>query len=721
MYHLNSLRLRNYLLYDSVDFNFEEGITRIGGANRTGKSLLFSGLPSLLAGKQYGVLPKKSTIELDLTVDHTKTPVEHSWGVKNGKHLITKNGKDMQPHTIKDARALIDKYFHIDPNLLLSSVFLSNLRQHPLNAGTPSTRAEWLASVLDITTAYDPYLLKAEALHARAKEARTKVSVLEEQLLDHPLPQEPCSKAKYKQALVDSKRLTKQLTKLNTVDTDEIERLQDWLTLRKKYPELFVSSKSIIDDLTAQLKRSRKALASAEREAEEFDRLKSRWSQLTKVVEAYNKTGILDKELNKATYSKWKKRLEISQDNLEQEEIAYKEKSAALWQSYIAIVSEASDLEKLLVDLNGKDTYVCSACDSVVDMTHATKRLKILKPKVQQYNKIKSNEARIHEDRMAVFTTRFELAQKWVDDLKSAKALKSRIKELQSDLPKNFDPNRKRSQGSNHVAKLENEVDQLEDKLLQLKEAKSRLKSLKVSTTVKEAESRIKSLKKASKSTRQRYAQVTKDLELASSLVSKYNSYKDVRKSLKSTRSRLNDKIAEMREQSNQLEPSAALVKSFSNSGLRLIQLQESATAFSQKLSQFSAVVFDDTYTFNIEVKPRKLDVIIDRKGLSGGLNTLSGSESRMWPLLCALAFIHILPSGKRSNTIFLDEMEANLDQRTRDRYSLDFVPEIQQIVPQVVLITPMVSGEMKLQPDHDYRVETSETRGVTTSTIRKV
>jgi DNA repair exonuclease SbcCD ATPase subunit len=97
---------------------------------------------------------------------------------------------------------------------------------------------------------------------------------------------------------------------------------------------------------------------------------------------------------------------------------------------------------------------------------------------------------------------------------------------------------------------------------------------------------------------------------------------------------------------------------------------------------------------------------MIERNGVVGSLRTLSMSEQRCWQLLFATAMIRILPNNMLVDTIILDELESNMDEHNRKLYTTEFLPYLQTLVSKVIVISPLIRGELSMQPDRAFLVE---------------
>src|SRR5690606_9421938 len=104
--------------------------------------------------------------------------------------------------------------------------------------------------------------------------------------------------------------------------------------------------------------------------------------------------------------------------------------------------------------------------------------------------------------------------------------------------------------------------------------------------------------------------------------------------------------------------------KALGRDGFRTRRLESTMELFVNNLNEFVPLLWNEPFKFEIEIGKRKCDIIAHRNNKSGVVSTISGSEKRRWQLLSALAMLRLLPANRRCDTIILDELEANLDER---------------------------------------------------------
>jgi DNA repair exonuclease SbcCD ATPase subunit len=168
----------------------------------------------------------------------------------------------------------------------------------------------------------------------------------------------------------------------------------------------------------------------------------------------------------------------------------------------------------------------------------------------------------------------------------------------------------------------------------------------------------------------------------------------------------IQDEIAPLERSIRKIRPLRALKDAFSRSGIVLTAMNDVIEHLLQELNDLVPRLIGEQFRIDIVTGPRKLNVMIERNGVVGSLRTLSMSEQRCWQLLFATAMIRILPNNMLVDTIILDELESNMDEHNRKLYTTEFLPYLQTLVSKVIVISPLIRGELSMQPDRAFLVE---------------
>lgn len=159
-----------------------------------------------------------------------------------------------------------------------------------------------------------------------------------------------------------------------------------------------------------------------------------------------------------------------------------------------------------------------------------------------------------------------------------------------------------------------------------------------------------------------------------------------------------------------------ALIDAFGKKGLKILAIQRICERIEENLNKYSHLVNPEKMKFKIEVGEGQFDIVVDRLSngdkVSSDVRHLSGSEFRSFQLLWLVSILPFIPSERRYNVIILDELEANVDEVTRELIITQFLPMLQKIIPHIIFISPY---ELNYRPDCKYRwLEATKTNNKT-------
>lgn len=736
MYSLDSLSIRNFHLFREANLPFRKGITTIMGENYSGKSLLTSAIPtalSLIYKDEYEAAPKSSFIGLkyhkdELAVDYTVTT--HA----SAKYAIGLGGKDQQPHKKVDAKNLLLQNWSIPQALFESTIFLRGIDRHPLSMGTPGTRSEWLSKALDLVAIYDAYKIEVDNRITELGKQFAKKEVLQEELekAESRIPDSTISKDKAEKArrmlkkhrailndlpaekdrLQSAISILDHIEALPHIDFEPINIYQKKLaTYQKRLAELQTIQDSL-EDYREAVKHNKEIQSKLDKLVSEmplisektYRKLSKKVEECDAIIEAFSRSrdAYADQQDERTELSKFKK-FKPQTTSLEE---ANNLRGATLFRR-----GQIRESLESLTSLKLKDQS-CPTCGNPLTKDHMKKEARKLKAELEsipnqlkyadkeiRYWELQSIDWAAKPEKPEFSSKEYNLWQRQVAAYEMAEELTKQLKPIKKV---------KASSVEDEISKLEHRIKKM-NSLIRAATSYSNYVKMLPEDFDNKTMSQILALKPACE---QRLEQIKLDIKYSQDIVKKYAEVevkydleKRMSKQHRSIVSDLKAHIADLAEDTKDIQAYKALSVAFGNSGVRLYQLKESAAALSAKLTELSALFFDSTYYFNIEVAPHKLNVHVERNGKTGSLKTLSGAETRSWSLLCAMALIRALPSSMRCDTIFLDEIEANMNKRSRERYVRDVLPELNTIIPKIVVVSPLTSGELPLTPDYDYRV----------------
>lgn len=148
------------------------------------------------------------------------------------------------------------------------------------------------------------------------------------------------------------------------------------------------------------------------------------------------------------------------------------------------------------------------------------------------------------------------------------------------------------------------------------------------------------------------------------------------------------------------------LTSVFSSKGFRLEKITFFIRLFQETLNKYSKFLFMEPFQFDIKIEKRDLLIQAIRNGKVSDVRFLSGSESRCFQLLSLISILSLIPTSKKSNIVILDEMDAGLDHESSRMFYESFLPELKQIVPSVIVITPLKDQGFYFTPEYNYYIK---------------
>lgn len=155
------------------------------------------------------------------------------------------------------------------------------------------------------------------------------------------------------------------------------------------------------------------------------------------------------------------------------------------------------------------------------------------------------------------------------------------------------------------------------------------------------------------------------------------------------------------------------LIAAYGNKGLKVSATQRIASMVEESLNDRARLIFPEPVTFRLEVTEGRFSVSYTIGKRTADVQRLSGAESRQFALLFLSARLPLIPSHLRTNLLVLDEMDANMSDATRQTFVHDFLPYMQTLVPNIVVVTPDL--RTSYQGAHVIKV----VKQGTTSTVR--
>ena len=716
MIEMHELHLQDYVLYKDLSFNFMNGTTVIRGANRSGKSLVFSPLNPLLFN--IDKLPTGSRVQFfgdNNGVPFAITGFNHG---KSDRFSVEIDGVDQQTDTIAKARAVIDDFFGISESVFNTTVHISGLKDHPLARGKPSDRLDWIQKTLAFSEVFDSYAAIVEADIKRIRELATKHKVLVEELeaLESDKPSQPQEIQE-----VDTDKLKEQIA--------ELYRRSDALLAQQTLPQRPKTKLSLeeiekknrkLQARLAQFAEDEKAYNFYLAELKHYNKVQSRNKEAIARVDGLRSKLNIPADISESAVLKGcKKRLDKVKDQIReakdnneefsrQEELrAFKSKKTIFpdknlmlhakdfdvvprtrkdYEKAENILNENISNAKAMLKLSdGECTYCGKDLAKNIPVWETTIReLKKLKELVSHnYMTIQARDTDFTE---YVDLEPLEVRKSLLEDIIEALG-EVEIVEKPAKIAYDAEQHEKLRELYSTGKRLYKELEEYEDKI---KSAGKLLSPEELQLEIKKVRELI--TRKTDKLTALSEQQVKHATEVA--LWKKY----------KQQRKRLLAQISELAKYPKRLKVDLGLRAAFGRDGLRVQRLNETLELFVEQLNSCANLVFSEPFKFDIEVGHRKCDVVAYRNGKKGSIFTASGSERRGWQLVCAMALLQILPNNMRFDSIILDELEANMDDTSKAKFVQDYLPELAKLVPNIIIVTPLSEKELFIPAAYHYK-----------------
>lgn len=731
MLQLNSISLKNLVLFEDQDFKFEEGITLISGRNRTGKSLLLSPLKTLLCGStSEDQLPAGSHVELKATsvnVDGAKTRLHIVADTPKTKTQwdLRVNTQAMDTHRVKDGRALIDKYVGLPAEVFSVVCHILGSNPSPLRFGTPSSKLEWVSALFNLS---DSYSMLEESVSTRLAQATAaevelryaekayvkpikpdmsqlpdlekRVSKMREAMNQHM--QQETLREELNGLMVQVSSLSKRKTKYKTRQemssrlraiATEMDMARDYADAMEDYNRLYLKHQNKKTKFEKVVDRLPKGYVPTSPK-----HLKSLIEQVVTETDANEQLieGYGEEEFK---YEKWLK----AKPSLKQPRVS-KDSFDKATKAVSSLEYKIRDITKRIKDMEETEEGPCPECGNEITEKHKRTVVKRERAKKQE-----CTTRKIRCEETVYMYGQQQVALNKVPAPKSMDELSARSKYLEgvlSDLVylRNLDLGSKPKKPDMEapdvdLKSLRSEKDDIQQDLALL----DAMGQEKFPSNTRKQEERIQEIKSALGAKKKFDAY---EYEGLSERVVALKLERDKYHKDKQAYDEHIGEIEELRIKSRRIRPLKALKEAFGKTGLRLGSLTDSLHVLMQELNNTAPLLFDEKFKFDVETGPRRLNMLIERNGKVSGMRGMSMSELRCWTLLFSTAMLKLLPPRMLTDTIILDEMESNMDPINKARYSKEFIPYLQTLVPKVIVVSPLMNSELSIQPDRAYVVE---------------
>lgn len=714
--HLNSIRLRNVLLFKDVEFKFVPGLSVIYGLNQAsartsrngnaaGKSAIFSQVGETLyenpiVGEKQDAL-KDGTRTLSMTVNGKRQIVIERAGSKLD---VIVDGKS-RFRTKPKARKWLSSSLPISEEEYNTYVHLDARIPHPLVMGTSSERKKFFTSFfaldkIDIERKlFQAELTKLGKVRAAYNEVRKEYLAAKERLLPLEKSQQLKTEVKILKSELDD--LMAKNTRLQTITqllTFEKSAAADILALRLALPDgIHVEA---FDELYQTTKQNLKDDKADLEQAEAYIEYKRDTRHYQKAYEALSPDA--KKLLIKLGAKKARFKCGSASDSLMHLDAQILAAESGIRKAQSDIDKPLPKLPKSEVTESKKELTAgleslehqyehakkfkagnCETCGQEVKIKDPKK----IKERIQEVEKkleiiaaslsySEASEAR-HLAEIAIIDYR--------KDLEEAKTRHKKTKRY-ADLLDEFVNLPKKPQAFDGK-KLDAEI-----KRRMVDEDEALLRVLKFLRPNLDAVIQIEKL-----TDKQRAASVIADklqvrINIGHERLSKVNAQLEVDLVVRAGVKRLLKRLKEMKVDLADEPALRLLVDSCSDKGAKRMAIKTISNRLMTEVNKYARFVFPEDYDFSFQWEKSQLAMMVKRKhgkkNLTSDVRKLSGAESKLFTIVLVLALLTFVPLRKRCNVMILDEPASTFSLETLAAFKT-LLPILLKIIPTIVLITP--------------------------------
>jgi DNA repair exonuclease SbcCD ATPase subunit len=712
MIRIKNISAKKYITYDNLDFDIPEGLFTVRGKNRSGKSLIFSALgsviyhaPPLLSKKNSAKIMHEQGSSINITIEDEDNP----WNIcqkfdKNFSYEIWKNGKNLGVKSVGKAKQFIKEIFPISEELFYSSVYLNAFKSSILQHSTPTARLKFFEDMFDMDVLQKLYRISQGEYSSIKNNLKTLVGTEQKLSLN-------------KERLVDEQFIKNSIKNFRKIIAISEKNLASYRHQYSILNSFIIISDSVVNAkpeeieekillVKRQIKKARVHQKKYDLYIENRDKLDKINNILSKLpqktsIQIKMKIATL-KSMNKKHLTWLDKRAEI----VLIKGVKPKKLIEPIGNKINKTLGRIEYCKSVIDSLNSVGSN-CPSCKQSVTDEYKEKMLKIINSELQnQTDHLKELEMSVKQDEQ--FHQKRKLRQ-----------LKKKYKKyLRVDVNRNLDI----IEGLKldlRKAKLATKLNRTKKKLKirKVHENKYDEKTLqfKLESYIKEksvAESREKfekdigevenisteTAKNLVKSMKVKIPFYEKTIAILRDKISKLESDLAVNNVIYGQIHELEKEIEKLREVTKDADVYESLLYAFSSKGIRSVFLKSIAENYKYLLNENAQLLFGEPFEFFVDINSGKLDIMAQRSGKISDVALLSGSESRCFPLLSLYSLIQMIPSNNRCSLVVLDEMETGLDEYSKNLFIQEYLPKLNELVPSICLITPQNSSALTVE-----------------------
>lgn len=738
MIELEKIALKNIVVHKNTSFELQPGITVIRGDNGAGKSLLasclpnvFDGCPPLLKKKDAKVLHKEnSAIGIKYKYNGKQYRVVQSSKKSSLTYKIEEDGKDLDPRTVSIAKDYLEKIFPISNAQYYSLVHLTAYRPSTLLSGSGPQRKEFFEELfhLDINEVIAD---KLKEEFSKLKRWRDEKEILEEQLksltyienIDSLKKEFSLKNQEYKKLKSQYNEYSNNIQNIAAVETykkqiqtkyspqelqerisrakEKIKSLEDQLTNLKVNINLYKKNQENIkkkEELENKLAKYPANLESADVIKELYSNTKNEAeNRVQKIKEIREKNSFYEKfksleekiaeNIKILTYEDYLKECSVAENNILNKENLIHKLNTLVGKAVCPTCQQSLNEEDIKV--------LISNCENEILTSK-----KVLENKTLNMEYLKNKDLNLEfQDESEILKELEELKEKMAA-LKEKHSLASEKEKITLQL-KSF------PEILNMEEPKESEIEEIEEKIAKGKHAVEIYNSdLRVKNELKKLESENIDLMDENE-IKLAMQDLSPKIEVLNEERMNLNSKIKIGESQNNTYKEKENRIKEIEVLLVDIPIYEALIKAYGAKGIRIDQIKYLAEMFCTNLNKYANLVFNKKIKFSVNVDSTNFNIYAERNGGEvSDVCMLSGSESRCFCLLCAISLLPFIPEKYRTDFIILDEMEAGIKDEGRKLLTQGFFKALQNIVPKIVIITPMAQNEYYIEADNEYYIK---------------
>ena len=758
MIELEYIQGKNIVTYQEffLNLNKKNGLTLVRGENRSGKSLLFSSIANIIyfspplekkRNQAKKLHEKGSELRLGFIRNNEFYHIAQYMRGNSISYSVYKHDKteefDKENHNSNiryNVKNEISQLFPQPQELFYSITYINSYRHHSLQKGSNEERHRFFKEVFNLEI-LEKIREKLWKELKNKKNTNTEISVLKNELNKYETITE-----KYLNKKINSlnyyKNVTKKKNKIYTKNLQKLQEINAYLA--------YIENLSYPSNKNLNLEKDKKDLKKLKDDYKEYTRLleKNRYQEkvkkkfdslksIEKELEAYSKIDIkkqkkkykkliknikdlkekLEETKKNEKNIKELKGLEQELKNLEKDKNIKKIKNKNNKTNIIYLIEKLeknkNNEKKRLKEIKGAENS-CPTCKRVLTVQLKQDLENQIKKSLKSINKEKNYLDKCLRKQELENLPNYDKNQLLKDIKLKEKEKKTLIKNIKckqkysrtiksiKDLPEIESVDNKRNVTEEEIKKIEEKIDQLSNRVEKKKndlKQREKLKEFNINLNISDAKREQKILNKKLKKTGNKQKELNDCIQKLKTTI-------ETKKREKEQKDTIEQQISDKRKVTRDIHIYEALVDAYSAKGLRTIQIQHLSKQLENNMNKYATLLFPEPIRFEFCIDKNNFNIIAERNGRKSDVSLLSGSESQCFKLLCIISLIPIIPEHLRTNVCILDEIEGGMDDKSKKLFSYEFLPKLKEIVPNVILITPMNQRELFVQSDREIYIK---------------